>query len=58
MRGLVRERVEVGVRVGIEQQRPGERIENPGAGVGFLALLEADEVVDAHTGQCGKFLAP
>ncbi len=58
MRGLVGERVQVRVRVGVEQQRAGERVQYPGAGIGFLALLQSAQFVDAHACQRGHLLAP
>lgn len=39
----------------VQPQGVGQGVDHGGAGVGFLAALDADVVVDAHPGQRGQF---
>lgn len=48
---------QVGEFVVVEDQRPGEGVDDGGAGVSFAAAFEANVVVDAHAGECGEFFA-
>ncbi len=41
----------------VESQDARQAVEHRRAGTGFLALFDADVVVDAHPGQGGQFLA-
>lgn len=55
--GVDREVAQVLVFLVVEVERPGEGVEDGGAGAGLLAALQADVVLDADPGQGGELLA-
>jgi hypothetical protein len=56
-RGLRRQRPQELALVGVQQQRPGQGLDHPGARPGLPAAFQPRVVVDAHARERGEFLA-